>query len=272
MQEKGTRLIIHTSAAPQDTGAGAEATRQRRRMASDSAGKVVVFGEADGARRRQGGARGLWRRAGRRRTNAAPRRARGARRTRRRLTFGERLLRNSAVACSLLLALLAAKNIDAPWTRAAVEGVERALTMQIDLDGSLGQLSFVRDLMPESMLVFFDLSGEGELAAPVEGELDKAFEQERPWVEFACEPGAEVRACADGTVLAVTQLSGGGWGVLIEHGDQLETVSAYLLEPLVRAGEAVQRGQAIAHSEAGRVYLEARRAGELIDPAELMNA
>ena len=91
-------------------------------------------------------------------------------------------------------------------------------------------------------------------------------------MEFACEPGAEVRACADGTVLAVTQLSGGGWGVLIEHGDQLETVSAYLLEPLVRAGEAVQRGQAIAHSEAGRVYLEARRAGELIDPAELMNA
>ena len=197
-------------------------------------------------------------------------RATGRRSNRPRLTFGERLLRNSAVACALLLALLAAKNIDTPWTRAAVDGVERALTMRIDLDESLGRLSFVRNLMPESMLVFFDLSGEGELAAPVEGELDKRYDAQRPWLEFACAPGADVTAAEAGTVLAVTQLSGGGWGVLIEHADGLETVSAYLLEPVVQAGEAVERGQVIARSEAGRLYFEARRNGALIDPAELL--
>lgn len=197
-------------------------------------------------------------------------RATGRRGNRPRLTFGERLLRNSAVACALLLALLAAKNIDTPWTRAAVDGVERALTMRIDLDESLGRLSFVRNLMPESMLVFFDLSGEGELAAPVEGELDKRYDAQRPWLEFACAPGADVTAAEAGTVLAVTQLSGGGWGVLIEHADGLETVSAYLLEPVVQAGEAVERGQVIARSEAGRLYFEARRNGALIDPAELL--
>ena len=98
-----------------------------------------------------------------------------------RLTFGERLLRNSAIACALLLALLAARNIDTPWTRAAVEGVERALTMKINLDESLGSLSFVRDLMPESMLVFFDLSGKSELAQPVEGTLEKRFDEQQPW-------------------------------------------------------------------------------------------
>ena len=176
------------------------------------------------------------------------------------------------LAVLFLLALLAAKNIDAPWTRAAVEGVERALTMKIDLDQSLGSLSFVRDLMPESMLVFFDLSAEGALAAPVDGEMDKAFDQQRPWVEFACEPGADVFAAEAGTVLAVTQLSGGGWGVMIDHGNGLETVSAYLLEPQVEAGQSVERGQVIARSEAGRLYFEARQSGELIDPASLLRA
>ena len=187
-----------------------------------------------------------------------------------RLTFGERLLRNSAIACALLLALLAARNIDTPWTRAAVEGVERALTMKIDLDESLGSLSFVRDLMPESMLVFFDLSTQSELAKPVEGTLEKGFSDDQPWVEFSCEPEAAVSAAEAGTVVATTQLSGGGWGVMIEHDNGLESVCAYLLEPEVSAGERVERGQVIARSEAGRVYFEARRAGELIDPAPLL--
>ena len=189
-----------------------------------------------------------------------------------RLTFGERLLRNSAIACALLLALLAARNIDTPWTRAAVEGVERALTMKINLDESLGSLSFVRDLMPESMLVFFDLSGKSELAQPVEGTLEKHFDEQQPWVEFACEPDAEVMAAEAGTVVATTQLSGGGWGVMIEHDNGLESVCAYLLEPSVHAGERVERGQSIARSEAGRVYFEVRREGEIIDPAPMIGA
>ena len=198
-------------------------------------------------------------------------RAKGKRRpVKPRLTFGERLLRNSAIACALLLAMLAARNIDTPWTQAAVEGVERALTMKIDLDESLGQLSFVRDLMPESMLVFFDLSNESELALPVDGELDKRFDGQQPWIEFDCEPGAEVVAAEAGTVVATQQLSGGGWGVMIEHDNGLESVSAYLLEPEVQAGERVERGQGIARSEAGRVYFEVRRNGEIIDPAALM--
>lgn len=189
-----------------------------------------------------------------------------------RLTFGERLLRNSAIACALLLALLAARNIDTPWTRAAVEGVERALTMKINLDESLGSLSFVRDLMPESMLVFFDLSGKSELAQPVKGTLEKRFDEQQPWVEFACEPDAEVMAAEAGTVVATTQLSGGGWGVMIEHDNALESVCAYLLEPSVVAGERVERGQAIARSEAGRVYFEVRRDGAFVDPAPLLGA
>ena len=237
----------------------AAAQIQSANSAADSPANTAQAADA-----RPGGVAARQARRARRRANARRRAAKP------RLTFGERLLRNSAIACALLLAMLAARNIDTPWTRAAVEGVERALTMKIDLDESLGRLSFVRDLMPESMLVFFDLSSESELAPPVDGEMDKSFDEQQPWVEFACEPGATVMAAESGTVVATTQLSGGGWGVMIEHDNGLESVCAYLLEPVVQAGERVERGQEIASSEAGRVYFEVRRDGNLIDPAELL--
>ena len=264
------------SLSPMGEDASLSSARKSARAEKASccrAGAVSVFGQGDDPARENaqaaasesgGGAAAARRRA---RTTKRGGRRRAAKR---RMTFGERLLRNSAIACAFLLALLAARNIDTPWTRAAVEGVERALTMRIELDESLGSLSFVRDLMPESMLVFFDLSTQSELAKPVEGTLEKGFSDDQPWVEFSCEPEAAVSAAEAGTVVATTQLSGGGWGVMIEHDNGLESVSAYLLEPSVQAGERVERGQAVARSEAGRVYFEVRRDGEIIDPAPLM--
>lgn len=245
------------------TASAQNGARRERAGAAEARTSARPRGEASA----QGVAAG--RRARRAGTRAIKNRRRSAKA---RLTFGERLLRNSAIACALLLMLLAARNIDTPWTRAAVEGVERALTMKIDLDGSLGSLSFVRDLMPESVLVFFDLSSQSELAAPVEGDLQKRFSDEQPWVEFSCAPEADVVAAEAGTVVATTQLSGGGWGVMIEHDNALESVCAYLLEPSVVAGERVERGQVIAHSEAGRVYFEVRRDGAFVDPAPLLGA
>jgi hypothetical protein len=235
MQSGNTKLIIHTRAQPEN---GAEAAP------------------------RQAPRKVRWR------SIRHPRKRRLTRASR--LTFGERLLRNSAIACALLLSLLAAKNIDAPWARAAVSGVERALTMRIDLDESLGRLSFVRGLMPESVLVFFDLSDRETLEMPVDGALIQMYADERPWLEFECEPGAPVVAAEAGTVVAVTQLSGGGWGVMIDHGDDLVSVSAYLLEPLVKSGQIVERGETIAHSEAGRLYFEVRDDGLMVDPAGLL--
>ncbi|HIV31260.1 MAG TPA: M23 family metallopeptidase [Candidatus Pullichristensenella excrementipullorum] len=256
-------------AASADSGRYAHTASEQNGVRRERAGAA----EARTSERPHGEASAQGVAAGRRARRAGMRAIKNRRRSAKaRLTFGERLLRNSAIACALLLMLLAARNIDTPWTRAAVEGVERALTMKIDLDGSLGSLSFVRDLMPESVLVFFDLSSQSELAAPVEGDLQKRFSDEQPWVEFSCAPEADVVAAEAGTVVATTQLSGGGWGVMIEHDNALESVCAYLLEPSVVAGERVERGQVIARSEAGRVYFEVRRDGAFVDPAPLLGA
>lgn len=185
------------------------------------------------------------------------------------LSAGDRMLRNTAVACALLLGVLALGNIRQPWAMRASETVQRALTMHIDLDSSIGRLSFVRDWMPESALVFFNLDGGAELAAPVSGELKHAYSDDQPWLLFACPEDSPVCAAADGTVTAVSELSGGSTGVLIDHGEGMETVYAYLSSASVQPGDAVSRGQALGQS-AAQLYFELRQSEAAVDPTERM--
>ena len=186
------------------------------------------------------------------------------------LSAGDRMLRNTAVACALLLGVLALGNIRQPWAMRASETVQRALTMHIDLDSSIGRLSFVRDWMPESALVFFNLDGGAELAAPVSGELKHAYSDDQPWLLFACPEDSPVCAAADGTVTAVSELSGGSMGVLIDHGEGMETVYAYLSSASVQPGDAVSRGQALGQS-AAQLYFELRQSEAAVDPTERMD-
>lgn len=174
--------------------------------------------------------------------------------------FSERLLRNTAVACALLLGILTLKNIDAPWSRSAVEGIEAALTMRIDPDGSLGDMSFVRSFLPESTLVFFDISSSG-LLAPVEGEVTHEFYEGQPWMMYSCKAGTSVRSALAGNVSAVNSMDSGDWCVLIDHGDGKETMYAYLEKPNVDAGDRVVRGEKIGAVRGTNMYFEYRESG-----------
>ncbi len=192
------------------------------------------------------------------------------RRTRQPLSLGDRLLRNTAVACVMLLGVLTIQNIDQPWSRLALQGVESALTMSINLDDSLGKLTFVRDLVPESALVFLNVSDKAAFA-PVEGSVAHAYSPEQPWIAYQCAPSAEVRALEPGTVSAVTQLNSGDWGVLIDHGGGVESVCAYLGTVTVQVGESVSAGDVLGTAgkeDAPSVYFELRKDGAAIDPAE----
>ena len=194
---------------------------------------------------------------------AKPKRRRG------KLTKGDRLLRNTACAFALLLGVLALGNVDQPWAKKASESVERALTMRIDLDESIGALEFVKNLMPESALVFMNLSGGTALGKPVEGPLAHAWSNLQPWLTFNCAQGAEIQAAAQGTVTAVSPLSGERYGVLVDHGEGVETLYARLCTVNVAAGDAVNRGDALGTAD-DTVYFEYRKNGESVDPAGLL--
>ena len=186
-----------------------------------------------------------------------------------RLSFQERLLRNSCIACAVLLGVLALGNFNTPWARKASDTIEQALTMQINLDESLGQLSFVQKLMPESALVFFNLSGGSELQKPVQGELSHAYSEAQPWLMFDCAAGSTACAAAEGSVAAVSQLSDGSYGILIDHGDGMESVTAGLSEVNVQTGDKLLRGAAIG-SAAESVFFELRQGGNPMDPTEML--
>lgn len=187
-------------------------------------------------------------------------------RVRTRLSFQERLLRNSFLACAVLLGILALGNIRQPWAQKASNSIEQALTMTVDLDQSLGQLSFVRRLMPESALVFFNLDHEHEFAMPVQGELAHPYTGSQPWLMFKTEANTPVYAVADGTISAVSPLSDGSFGVLIDHGSGLESVIANLRSVELQPGDGVVRGGRIAQS-GGDLFYELRQGGNSIDPS-----
>ncbi len=188
------------------------------------------------------------------------------RRQRRKLTRTDRLLRNTAYACALLLGVLALGNVEQPWAKKASDTVERALTMRIDLDESIGALEFVRNIMPESALVFMNLSGKSALEMPVEGPVAHAWSHLQPWMLFNCASGSEVRAAAPGTVTAVSPLSGDRFGVLVDHGEGVESLYAQLSRVDVAQGDAVDRGQTLG-AGGEDVYFEYRVNGESVDPS-----
>ena len=182
------------------------------------------------------------------------------------LTRSDKLLRNSAIACALLLGILALGNLRAPWAEKASESIERALTMRINMDDSIGELTFVRQIMPESALVFLNVSGGAELARPCDGAVTHSWSAMQPWLAF--ETGKRpVCAAEAGTVTAVSDLSGGNQGLLVDHGEGRETLYANLSEVTVQSGDRIARGQQLGACEDG-LYFELRQNGDSVDPTE----
>ncbi|MBQ4085419.1 MAG: M23 family metallopeptidase [Clostridia bacterium] len=185
--------------------------------------------------------------------------------------FGDRLLRSTAVACALLLSIMALRNADLPWTQRAVQGIEKAMTMRIDLDNSLGRLRFVRELVPETALVFWNAGSQSVLQAPVEGQIEHMWTQRQPWRVYACADGATVSAALDGEVARVEKGAMADYIVLITHDNGLETVYAYLADVSVSPGERVYAGDPVGVTAAGggsRLYFALRQEGAEIDPGD----
>lgn len=190
-----------------------------------------------------------------------------------RLTAGEKLLRNTAAACALLLSVMALKNVDQPWSRKASEGIRQAMTMRVDWDETLGRLSFVRALVPDTALVFLNMGQSIDLVKPVEGSIRHEYSPEQPWLEYVCDGAQTVGAASDGIVTAVGQGAGGDWIVVVECEDGTQTVYGYLAQVNVKAADTILQGDTIgmtANGQESRLYFEMREEGQSVDPAPRM--
>ena len=68
-------------------------------------------------------------------------------------------------------------------------------------------------------------------------------------------------------VSAVSPLSDGSFGLLIDHGNGLESVMANLDEVHLSAGDEVIRGAVVGSCSNG-LYFELRQGGEPVDPSQ----
>jgi len=179
--------------------------------------------------------------------------------------LGERLLRDCALCVAVVLCVLAVGNIRQPWAQSVSSTVRDAVTM--DLDESLGRLQFVRNLLPESALVFWNVEDDrGSYLPPATGRVVHAWMQGEPWIEYECEAQSVIAAAA-GEVMAITQGEGAAYMVRVRHEDGAETLYGDLVTCIVREGDALEAGQILGAVQ-DRFFFEARRDGRSFNPTD----
>jgi septal ring factor EnvC (AmiA/AmiB activator) len=125
--------------------------------------------------------------------------------------------------------------------------------------------------------------GSGRFAWPLRGEVVARFGAQPggtrlDGIEIAAREGAQVSAAADGDVIyAGTDIEGLGTLVLVRHPDNLVTAYGYNRQALVREGQHVRAGEAIAElgprpDGRARLLFQVRRGNEALDPAPMMSA
>ncbi len=183
-------------------------------------------------------------------------------------SFADRLTRNVAVAAALLLCAVAVRNAALPQAKDVFTAIQASVTM--DLDETLGKLTFVSNLLPESALVFWNSNETVQVAAPVHGDIVHVYHEEEPYIALLG-VSTDVRVAADGEVMNVAHGDGEERVVRVRHEDGLETLYGNLLECFVAEGDQVYAGDIIGETAAKQpVFFEVRRNGRSVDPVPLM--
>jgi hypothetical protein len=182
--------------------------------------------------------------------------------------FAERLTRNVAVAAALLLCAVAVRNAALPESKDVFTAIQDSVTM--NLDESLGKLTFVSSLLPESALVFWNNNETVQVSAPVHGDIVHVFNEEEPYIALLGVSN-DVRVAADGEVMNIAHGDGEERVIRIRHENGLETLYGNLMECYVAEGDQVYEGDIIGETAENQpVFFEVRLSGRSIDPVPMM--
>ena len=175
-----------------------------------------------------------------------------------------KLNRNLAFLMLLLVCLASIHNQKLPDGRTVLTAVQS--TLDENWEESLGKITFVDHLMPETLAVFLDASAPANLSMPCNGTLSHLWEDAAPYLTFAPqEPTA--RAVADGEVMSLSHGADDTLSLRIRHGDGLETVYYQLSHVSVSEGDQVLSGHAIGTiAEGEQLVLDVRKNGLSVNP------
>lgn len=180
----------------------------------------------------------------------------------------DRLMRNLAVTGALFLVIAAAKNAGLPETQSVFSALQASMDME--WDESVGKLSFVNSLLPESVREVWSAGESVTVYAPMAGETVHAWSGSEPYIELQ---GAvtDVRAVADGEIMSVAHGMEEERIVRVRHDDGMESVYGNLLVCYEDVGERVRAGDIFARVPPGQpLAFELRRDGRSVNPEGLL--
>jgi murein DD-endopeptidase MepM/ murein hydrolase activator NlpD len=118
--------------------------------------------------------------------------------------------------------------------------------------------------------------GSADLDWPINGYISQSFGRGHTGLDIAGPSGTTIIAAADGTVVSASYQGGYGNFVVINHGNGLVTRYAHCSSLLVRAGQYVSRGEAIAkrgstgHSTGPHLHFEVLQNGAFRNPTNYL--
>ncbi|HET7040834.1 MAG TPA: M23 family metallopeptidase, partial [Gemmatimonadales bacterium] len=108
------------------------------------------------------------------------------------------------------------------------------------------------------------------------GQVIGGSEDQHPGLDIAVTTGSLVRATADGSVAETGEDPEYGTFVLLQHGDDYQSMYGHLSRSLVRSGQHVSAGEVIGlsgntgNSSAPHLHFELRHRGQVVDPLTLV--
>ena len=183
--------------------------------------------------------------------------------------WGEKLARNFAFAGILTMSVVAVRNAQLPTGKTVLTAVQEMI--DANWDSSLGKISFVSNLLPESMAVFFETDLHTELTAPCFGQVLHPWSEQEPYLGYSAENGG-VYAVSAGQVMSVAHGLDEEKVVRVRHENGLESLYYNLGSVSVREGDEVTAQTCLGTALAGQQALvEVRRAGRAINPTAMLS-
>lgn len=146
----------------------------------------------------------------------------------------------------------------------SVSAVMSHLTAGFEYDETLGRLQFVRNVLPESAMVFLEgVDAEPEFLQPASGEVLHVWSEAEPWLEYGC--FGEVSACMDGEVMTVVRNHNDAYTVRVMHENGYESLYSGLTGVSLRESDIVVTGQRIGDA-GGDAAFELRKDGMSVQP------
>ena len=175
----------------------------------------------------------------------------------------DRLMKNLAFSCGLMLVILALRTANQPEGQTVFSALETG--MNTKWDESIGKLSFVTSLLPEEIQEVWVETESTVVFAPVQGEIIHTWSRQEPYIEMLGS-GSDVRAVADGEIMSIAHGVEEERIVRIRHKDGTEALYGNLSACFHEVGDMVYTGDAFATLLEGKpLAFEYRKNGRSVE-------